>query len=608
MTVTLGTPYENVDGIDAASTNQFWLVELPDIDNKTVVFYITFDGADYSINARVINVSADAVSSIGAEQTLVGPTTEPIEDVWAEADTTTRILLTWKQTPSANEFRAAIATISGDTVSIGSAQTLDGGVHASEPVYGAWVNSSLIIGIFMDSALSDFYCVACTVSGSTISSPGTRVLIDTSMGTIPFNEYKVKGSGDGSRSLIFWNDVGNTQVRVAKITSGTTITLHAINSFLATTALTSSRLVKIPDDTTTFIAQWARGITPVPEAVHLTIDAGDDTIDVGVIESWFFGDADNGSGGLALLSANLALTLWTDGIGTPVGVVSEMDITGATLTVDETDDAELAKAPGSQIVKVGDNRVLVLYNDVDAVIATTDEITVVGSTGTYAIGLALDRESNQDDRARVAYVTIHRGANLYLQRYSITGSADMSLMGEVSLGAATLEAVQNGTTIAWPFAGSDTDVWVFGRMNNPAGAPTAGVRHILASSVGGTGSWADVPGVTGSWADDDVMASLYVTPDDTSRVYTAVRRRFGNAPELWRGVESLNLASVIPFPTGTATEYKGMHRSPGGEVSVGNAQIGEGSNRIVSSQSPHSTWRDITYDYGSGTVEVLRYF
>jgi hypothetical protein len=379
MTVTLGTPYTNVDGVDDATTGSFWLTELPGVNDKAVVFYTVNDTTNYKLHARVVNTSGDSISSIGAEQTLVTSVdgNDIIDKVYAEAETDTRILVVWRQRPSSYEMNAAIATVSGDTVTIGTVRQIRNTVSANELVYGTWITTSSIICLYIDSGSSNMYVAACTVSGSTISAPGTEVAIDTTLGSAGQNTMAILGAGDGSRSLVLWDDASNLQTRIAKITTGTTVTVHTVNSFLASSSVQAERLRKIPDDTTTFIGQWQRGITPIPEAVHLTIVPGSDTITQGTVETWHAADAQNTSGGLAILSATLALTCWTDGIGTPLGMVSEMDISGTTLTVDEADDVALAKANGLQIVKVGNNKTLVFYNDVDAVIATTSLISAL---------------------------------------------------------------------------------------------------------------------------------------------------------------------------------------------------------------------------------------
>jgi hypothetical protein len=379
MTLALGTPYTDVDGVDDASTNSWWLTELPGVNDKTVVFYTVNDVSNYKLHARVITTSGTDVNSVGAEQTLVTSVdgNDIIDDVYAEAETATRILVVWRQRPGSYEMNAAIATVSGDTVTVGAVRQIRNTISASsgERVFGTWVNSSAIMSLYIDSGSNNMYVAACTVSGSTISAPGTEVAIDTSLGSAGQNTMSIRGAGDGSRTLVLWDDASNLQVRIAKITTGTTVTVHTVNSFLASSSVQGEFLRKIPGDTTTFIGQWQRGTTPIPEAAHFTIDTGDDTVDKGTTETWHAADLQNNVTGLCLMSSGLAFTAWTDGIGTPEGMVSEMAISGTTLTVDEADDVGLGAAPSGQMVKVGPNKALVFYNDVDAVVVTTDLIS-----------------------------------------------------------------------------------------------------------------------------------------------------------------------------------------------------------------------------------------
>ena len=240
--------------------------------------------------------------------------------------------------------------------------------------------------------------------------------------------------------------------------------------------------------------------------------------------------------------------------------------------------------------------------------ATLNCVAAAAESGTYMIGQAIDTEEDGE----TLYATVWRNSTLFLQRWSVSGSP--LKLAEVSLGAATFADMQSKTETAFPFAGSDSDVWVFGRMTAPVGAPTAGTRHILSSTVGGTGTWSDVSGITGSWANADVMDSLHVTPPVDGaglREFAAVRRRSTSPPELWIGNNALALSVAIPFPSGTGVEYKGMHKAgAGGEISIGSAAGGTGSaaNRVFSTVTPYTRLRDISFDFPSGTVEVLRYF
>lgn len=377
MAVTLGTPSTNIPGVDDTTTIDYTLIELPGVDDKALAIYAVNDTTNYKIHARVINTSGTTVDSIGAEQTLhtTSGGSDTITDIGGEADTATRVLIWWVQRPSAYELMAAVATVSGDTVTLGTPRMMRSGLESFDVPDVCWVTSTSIMGLYTESALNDMYVIACTVSGSTISAPGTEVLVDTTTSTTSGNDMAIRGAGDGSRALVCWDDTSNLQTRIAKITTGTTITVHTVNSFLASTTVRGLTLRKVPGDTTTFVLQWIRGINGLPEAAHLTIVTGSDTVTKGTTESWYSADADNAVGQFAFLSPTLALTCWEAGIGTDEGMVSEMEVSGTTLTVDESDDATLAAPPSAHIAKIGATRCLVLYGDVDAVVATTDEIT-----------------------------------------------------------------------------------------------------------------------------------------------------------------------------------------------------------------------------------------
>lgn len=235
-----------------------------------------------------------------------------------------------------------------------------------------------------------------------------------------------------------------------------------------------------------------------------------------------------------------------------------------------------------------------------------DEILVTNNlpatdVGSYIIGTAIDNEAT----GNIAWVTVWRDDIMYLQRWDLP---TLTKELEISLGAATLAQVKARSQVAYPFAGSDTTMWVFGNMASPAFV--TGTVHLIGTTGGGTsGTWANSTSLT-SWANTDVLDSLHVTPDldgGGSRIFTAIRRQSGVAPSLWRGTNGLSEISFLPLPTGSAVEYRGMHIGRNEEISVGTATLNSGAGRIFSAISPYTSWTDKTFDYPSGTVEVLRY-
>jgi hypothetical protein len=108
---------------------------------------------------------------------------------------------------------------------------------------------------------------------------------------------------------------------------------------------------------------------------------------------------------------------------------------------------------------------------------------------------------------------------------------------------------------------------------------------------------------------DSLHATFPLDGDSDKREFAAIRRRSTSPPEFWGGQGALAFISILPFPSGTGVDYKGMHKiAAQRDVVVGSGGKGTGINRVVSAIAPYTSWRDITYDYGSGTVEVIRYF
>ena len=228
-------------------------------------------------------------------------------------------------------------------------------------------------------------------------------------------------------------------------------------------------------------------------------------------------------------------------------------------------------------------------------------LCISGSVGNYIIGTAIDNETD----GNTAWLTLWRDNMMYLQRWDLP---TLTKEHEISLGAATLAEVQAKSRIAYPFAGSDQEMWVFGNMVDPAFL--TGTVHLAETSGGGaSGTWAINPDLS-SWGGTDVLDSLFVSTDQDglgTRLFAAVRRQSGVTPELWQGINALNFISTIPFPTGTGVEYRGMHVGRNQAISVGTDTLGTGSSRILSAISPYTSWSDVTFDYPSGTVQVLRY-
>jgi hypothetical protein len=288
----------------------------------------------------------------------------------------------------------------------------------------------------------------------------------------------------------------------------------------------------------------------------------------------------------------------TRALGVAGDIVIEYSVAGTTTTKEElatlgsaaiTDDSWIALLGSVSSIAVWDSSI------------ESIPVFVSGDAGSYIIGTAIDNETDGD----TAWLTAWRDSIMYLQRWDLPS---LTKELEISLGAATLAEVQARSRVAYPFAGSDQKMWVFGRMASPAFV--TGTVHLMETNGGGaSGTWTEATSLS-SWADADVLDSLFVSPDQDglgNRTFTAIRRQSSAPPELWRGLGGLALVGTIPFPTGSSVEYRGMHIGRNEEISIGTATLNSGAGRIFSAISPYTIWIDKTFDYPSGTVEVLRY-
>lgn len=553
---------------------------------------------------------------------------------------------------TAGELQAVTVEISGNiNLNAVGAATVD--TNAKNTSFAiAKLSGTTAIAVYQDSVSGDILGRIITVSGSTISNVGASNSLDTDGGIIGgTGSIAVAGLGAGAAITAYRdeNDSNKAKGRALDI-SGDTITpgteLPIINN-----AVFNVSLVTVKDSSSQAIFTCLdNGTTPANRpSAHVLTKSGS-TLSAGSQALLEATATPSGRVGIASMSGSVAVATYENNGGTLQGQV--LDISGTSISTNSSSEIDSATILTNVMAgRIGANTAIAVYrdgsNDTYAVevlvsgssvsgdtavlVSTTagqqsdaittvspytlvmyeDEMVIVTSSnaqpdvtdnGTYVLSIALDNE----ETGNTGYVTLWRDGTLYLQCWDVDS---MTINDEISLGAATLTEVQNKSRIAYPFAGSSSYVWVFGNMDTPAYL-TGTVWAMESNSCGASGSWSRVPGLS-SWAGADVLDSLFVSPDISGlgdRIFTGIRRRSANAPELWRGVNQLAFISAIPFPTGTGVEHRGMHISRQSEISVGSASLGTGTSRILSALDPYNAWNDITNNYPSGTVEVLRYF
>jgi hypothetical protein len=452
-----------------------------------------------------------------------------------------------------SDILARVLTIDGsDNVTEGSPVTMATSTGAGISVYdSALFTTSKGVVVFQDDASANFYLM-----GQLVSISGTTLTLD------------------GSKQTLYNTNQGwNSSCAAAELSSTEIVTAHNVTTGGGFPEKLACHVISLSGSTL---------------SAGATLDiAGADFIEP--FRTTFTNSA------TILLSGGSAAT----------NRVTQLTKSGTTLNHTASDFVDITvntRIVFDSIHKIADDFALCCtLGSKDGTVIGSDSAPA-SDTGTYVIGTAIDNET----AGTTAWLTAWRDGTLYLQRWGLPGlSKDL----EISLGAATLAQVQAKTKIAYPYAGSDQTMWVFGNMDSPAFV-TGTVHLVETTGAGASGTWTISPDLS-SWASTDVLDSLIVTPDLDgigTREFIAVRRRTGTAPELWQGLNALSLKSTIPLPTGTGVEYRGMHMGRNQSIALGTDTLGTGSSRILSSITPYTgTWTDITYDYPSGTVQVLRY-
>lgn len=558
-------------------------------------------------------------------------------------------------------LRAVVFTVSGQTtISAGTPASIAGAKNTSFAIAG--LSATKAIAVYQDSVSGDIIGRILTISGSSISNVGATNILDTDGGVSGGSgSIAVAGLGAGAAITAYRdeNDSNKGKGRALDI-SGDTITPGSETTII-NNAVFNVSLVTIKDSSSQAIFTCLdNGTTPANRpSAHVLTKSGS-TLSAGSQALLEATATPTGHVGIASMSASVAVATYENNGGTVQGQV--LGISGTSITTNTSAEIDSTAINANVMAgRIGANTAigvyrntsnqtyalevlvsgtsvsggtpllvsatvgeqsdayttaspytLVMYGD-DAVIVTSSEAEPdVSDSGIYAIGAALDNETD----GSIIWVTVWKDdGNMYAQQWDADA---LTVNFEIPLGAATLAQVQERSTVAYPYLGNTNDVWIFGRMSNPAYL-TSGTVWIIRSSTGGaSGTWSVAPSgpYAGGFEDADVLDSLHVTPDLSGlgdRFFSGVRRRGGNAPEFWRGLNGMTFVSAIPLPTGTGVNWRGMHVNRQYEVSLGSNMLGTGSSRVLSAASPWTSWRDITGMAGptpfpSGTVGVLRYF
>lgn len=309
---------------------------------------------------------------------------------------------------------------------------------------------------------------------------------------------------------------------------------------------------------------------------------------------------DAGTVDVVAINSTSCILAYSDLLTSPVELyLRELAVTIGTLSIavgdiTEVDDTVSAASKGWPALEYLGNGVIILKY------GTQDRAwwyAFIGAEpGQKVLGAALSAGG------AYLYVTLWIAGELALQVFN---SADLSVpLYDWSLGAATLEEVDNRTYWAFPFAAgfADDEVMVFGRMNDPAGL---GLVHIIWSGDAGV----NFATMNDDFGDDHCGAMVANSVGQVFAIRNVVSSLGGATVQakLYRGVlaGTLSLVSTLPFTSGV--KPGAMAYDQFSNIIVG-ADDGQ-STMIVFALHPYLVWTDDTSNYQTtdpvNTIEVI---
>ena len=287
---------------------------------------------------------------------------------------------------------------------------------------------------------------------------------------------------------------------------------------------------------------------------------------------------------------NAAVTaVYATQIGTDSGVVAFRHGTDTLSYNDFTTSGHTLTVGSERNYAINGFLPLVLYISSGLVLAAADsgdsnavKVYLPGVGDVKALGISAGRALGE-----TAYVTgWSNSGELTLSVIDVTTPA-ISIV--YSLGSASESELDARTWVAYPhspFALGDEFLYVYGRMNNPAGLGTV---HIIYSEDYGA-SWVAIEAAWGS----DHCGSLI---EDFGTIL-AIRNISGASPKLYMGdVNGLVVRSTL-IRSSRVNPFGMVYDWFSGTIHVGFAT--GGSVMVIRANDPFTEWVDITYNHQTG--------
>jgi hypothetical protein len=582
MSIVLENPWHSyTDWI----TNRSWGTHFKVTASRTAVTrkynaandYASFIIADRNASRVITSVVAHTVTDSGTEDVNSFAGCRLDDD---------RLLILYGTNGNPNVERARVYDLSTST--LGSAYD----IASSATFYTREAtpqDAIYAVETYLDQITLDLVGRVITTSGTAVSSTSSPQII---IGGEVYNHVIVPIST--TQFVVFFNDASNDLNGIVVTRSGTTLSAGSSTN-VNSTWYALLRADRFTGSTTgVLVAQASTGSPPTLTGWKWTV-AGN-AVSFGASNSLTSGYLTD----CCQYDTDRVLVIYGPGASTTVDEVTD---SAGTLTVTDTESlgSNMGVSDATYLVNgdalfFGLNPYLATYEGFYETIYSA--AAPAPGAGAYVLGISNDVE----DDGTTAWITLWKANVLYLQVWNVS---TMTMIREISLGAATIAQVQNRTKVAYPFAASGDQCWIYGNMDAPAWL--AGTHHVIKTTAGGvSGSWTSL---SLGWVSDSCGA-FYASADLTgaeNRNLYAIRNSISGVPQFYYGLDTLALVSSLPVPAGTRVKHGGFHVSRRGEIAVGMDTYTTGT-MVVASIDDGATWGDVTYDLPSGTVEVLRYF
>lgn len=488
--------------------------------------------------------------------------------------TATKAVVVYSQNVSGSQIYVQVIDVNLDTISVGTPLLCL--PHASTnywDTHAAVIENSTTLWVF-GSYSGNTICVAqeVNISGTVATNVGSQEVITSSA-------YYGKLSAeviDATTALLSFYDASNsnrpTAIKVTFSPFATTAAVQLSTDAVYTSIVaTQKRVAKAGTDLMVVIY--------VDTSYHLKAIAVDTSSTPNPGTAATIHGSFNADGiSACYLSTNVVMVACYRYPTSEADYLNVLTLSGTTISVG--DDIAINSADRSTTttcVKL-DNATVMVGGESNGL--RSNVLSTIGGPA-QLLGLSISGAGNK------IFVTYNASDITYFVVHSMSSLTEEAAY---SLGAATAAEVASNTYIARPYApidGSDSNCYIYGRMNNPAGL---GLQHVVFTDDAGTTLYV----VEEDWGADHCGAFFI---DVKGRIY-GVRN---GTNELHGGILRLSYKIGLPWQVHPGAIYV----TSDGYVVIGGKNAA-GIAKIMYTRRPYSGWTNVTEDFPlSGGVTKL---